>query len=142
MIVFGKTGGKATSMPVGFFWGGVSSIVITLLISAVVAWLVISQKITQDQVGYGVMILLIIASFAGAKVSYGKIKRQRMIVSFASGLVYFGILMSVTALFFGGQYNGVGETALMIFCGSALAFLQKGNQKPGVKKGKKKKGYR
>ena len=141
MAVFNTSGGKATSMPVGFFWGGVVSTVVTVLISAVMAWLVISQKIKESQIGYGIMVLLTLASFIGAKVSYGKIKRQRLVVSFGSGLVYFGILLCITALFFGGQYSGVGETGLMILCGSGLAFLSKGTSKSAVKRGKKRKGY-
>lgn len=141
MTAFGRTNGKATSIPVGLFWGGVSSTAITLLISAVIAWLVVSRKIRQDQIGYGVMVLLAMAAFFGAKVSYGKIKRQRLMVSVVSGVIYFGILLCITALFFGGQYSGVGETALMIFCGSGLAFLLKEPAKTGRERRKRRKGY-
>lgn len=137
-----KSGGKATSMPVGIIWGGLTCMILTLLQSAFVAWLVITQKIDQNQIGYGIMIVLVLSACFGAKVSFWKIKRQRLLVSAVSGLVYFGLLMSVTALFFGGQYSGVGETALMILCGAGLAFLLKRGPQKGHNKRKIKNAYR
>lgn len=64
------------------------------------------------------MVLLIVSSFAGAMISFGRIKRQRMLVCIVSGVIYFAILMSITALFFGGQYSAVGTTALLVLAGS------------------------
>lgn len=142
MTVFSASGGKATSMPVGFFLGGVASLAVTIVTSGILAWLVISQKLPENQIGYGVMVLLALASFSGAKVSYRKIKRQRLVVSMVAGAIYFGILLSMTALFFGGQYNAVGESALMVLCGCALAFLLKKGEKISMKSGKRRKGYR
>ena len=142
MTVFSVSGGKAASMPVGFFLGGVASLVVTIVTSGILAWLVISQKISENQIGYGVMVLLILASFSGAEVSYRKIKRQRLVVSMVAGVIYFGILLSMTAFFFGGQYNAVGESALMVLCGCGLAFLLKKGEKASLKTGKKRKGYR
>jgi len=74
------------------------------------------------------MIILILGAFTGSKVSYIKIKRQKIVVSLLSGAVLYMILLSITALFFGGQYSGVGETGLLILCGSTLSIISNLNQ--------------
>ena len=118
-----RNNGRASSMPAGFAWGGVVSMAMTLLLSAVLAWLIISEKMMQSQIGFAVMVILTVSSFLGAKAAAGKIRRRLLLVCICSGVVYLSVLLSITALFFGGQYSGVGESAMLIFCGSALAFL-------------------
>lgn len=117
--------GKASSIPAGLAWGGATSLIMTLVLAAILAWLVIGEKIQQSQMGYGIMAILTASSFLGAKTAFARIQRRRMMVCAGAGCVYLGILLSITALFFGGQYSGVGETAVMILCGCALAFLLK-----------------
>ena len=39
--------------------------------------------------------------------------------------VYFIVQLVMTGLFFGGKYSGVGETGLLIFCGSMLGVFIK-----------------
>lgn len=117
--------GKASSVPAGFVWGGVVSLTATVVFSTILAWLIIGEKVQQSQLGYGIMAILPVAAFLGAKTAFAKIQRRRLLVCAGAGVVYFGMLLSATALFFGGQYSGVGETGLMIFCGCLLAFLLK-----------------
>ena len=89
-----------------------------------------------EKVGYGIMVLLIVSSFAGAMISFGRIKRQRMLVCIVSGVIYFAMLMSMTALFFGGQYSAVGTTALLVLAGSGAAALLGLRQGRGAKRTK------
>ena len=42
-----------------------------------------------------------------------------------SGLVYFVTLLAITALFFGGQYEAVGVTGLLVFGASTAVGLLK-----------------
>ena len=123
MTVTRKATGRAASMPVGLTIGGVGSLIVTILCAAILAKLMEGEKLPGNGMGYGVMVMLLLASFLGAMAAFGKIKRQRVLVCLASGGIYFGILLSITALFFGGQYSGVGVTALLILCGSGLAAL-------------------
>lgn len=123
MVVNQKPTGRAMSMPGGLAIGGVTSLSVTLIIAAILAKLVEGETMPESSIGYGVMVLLMLASFAGAMVSCGKIKRQRLAVCLLSGVIYFLTLMAITALFFGGQYSAVGVTALLVLCGSALAIL-------------------
>ena len=137
-----NSNGKAPSMAVGLFWGGVTSLASTLVLSAVLSWLVLSQRVGEDKLGYGVMVLLAAASFLGAKISCRKVKRQRIAVSCMAGGAYMVTLLAMTALFFDGQYEGVGETALMVLCGCGLAVLLHREPKARQKPGKKRKVYR
>lgn len=116
-----KPTGRAVSIPAGLTWGGIVSLGSTLLFAAVIAKLLDMEKITWENVGYGVMCILLAASFLGAEFAYGKIKRQRIVVCLMSGLVYFVILLCITALFFGGQYEAVGVIFALVIGGSGCA---------------------
>ena len=123
MVANHKPTGRAVSMPVGLVTGVGFMAVWTLLGAMVVAKLVDSEIIQESAIGYGAAAILLSASFGGALVSFGRIKRQRMAVCFAAGGIYFLILLGTTALFFGGQYSGAGVTALLILAGSGAAVL-------------------
>lgn len=118
-----KPTGRTMSMPGGLAFGGLCSLVVTVVCAAFLAWLVSEEKVPEQGIGYGVMVLLILASFLGSMVSWSKIRRQRMVVCLLSGVVFFGMLLGITALFFGGQYSAVGVTALLVLCGNGLAVL-------------------
>ena len=125
--------GRASSMAAGLTAGALTALIITISGSAILAKVVEREWIEEGSIGYGVMVMLLLASYMAGAVSYGKIKRQRMLVCLSSGGIYFGILLSITALFFGGQYSGVGVTALLIVCGAILAILPGFQQKRGGK---------
>jgi len=118
-----KPSGRATSVPVGLAWGAGVEAVLTGAIAMLLAWLVDKEIMPQASIGYGVMVLLTMSAFLGAKTAIWKIKRRRLLISVLTGLLYFGMLMACTALFFGGQYQAVLETMLMIICGSILAAI-------------------
>lgn len=101
------------------------------------AKLVMDEKMAMEHVGYGIMILLLAASFLGAVTAQGKIKHRKMLVCLLSGLVYFIMLLAATALFFGGQYTGVGVTGLLILGGSGTAALATAGQGTNRKKKRK-----
>lgn len=110
-------------MPGGLAVGAGVSLGVTLLFALVLAKLVDSERMAFESIGYGIMALLLAASFLGALTAFGRIRRQRLLVCGLSGLVYFGLLLSITALFFGGQYDGVGVTALLVLAGCMSAGL-------------------
>ncbi len=118
-------------MPLGLVMGAGCSLGMTLALSAVAAKLIDSGTVGEGSIGYCAMIILMLSAWIGAAVSWRKIKRQRLAVIGISGVVYYAILLSATALFFGGQYRAMGVTALMVLCGCGLALLM------GMQKGKK-----
>lgn len=110
-------------MPAGIAVGGLTSLSITLVGVAVLAWLIHKERMAMDSVGYGIMALLLIASFLGAVTAHRKIRRRRMVVCTVSGITYLGMLLCIPALFFGGEYSGVLVTALLVAAGSFCAGL-------------------
>lgn len=129
MVLNRKVTGKAMSFPAGLAFGTMVSILTTLFLAAVLSWLTVSEILEESHLGYGIMVVLLSASFVGAKGALGKIKRQRFVVCLLSGAMYFVILTSLTVLFFGGKFEAVGISSLLILCGSVVAGLAGGQTK-------------
>ena len=123
MIKNQKPTGRAMSMPGGLAVGAAVSIGVTLASCVLLTKLILSGALNMDQIGYGVMVLLLAASFLGALTAQGRVKHQRSMVCMLSGLVYYLMLLCTTALFFGGQYSGVGVTGLLVLGGAGTAAL-------------------
>lgn len=123
MVVNQKATGKAISMPAGLAIGGTVSMAVTLIAAAVLARLLDTERLAWESVGYGIEFTLVLASFCGAMTAFWKVKRQRLVVCIVSGVLYFGMLLGVTALFFGGQYEAVLLTGGLILAGSGGAAL-------------------
>lgn len=96
---------------------------VTLCGAAVVAKLAETEILPEEKLGYGVMLVLLAASWTGGLLGKNKMKKQVLPVCLACGIGYFGLLILLTALFFGGEYSGVGASGLMILCGSILAAM-------------------
>lgn len=118
-----KATGRALSMPAGIGIGTAAAMLWTVLGAAITAALVSREVVMESAIGYGALIILVSAAFLSAKVSYHKIKHRRAMVMGISGCVYFLCLLAVNALFFGGQYAGVGVTIGAILAGSGCALL-------------------
>lgn len=142
MVLNQKPTGRASSIPAGLLFGAMASLGITLLAAALIAKLVSAEYIEESSIGYGIMAALLGASFAGALLASGKIKRQRLLVCTLSGLLYFLILLGITALFFGGQYEAVGVTGILVMGGSLLAVLTGGGASRGGRRRKHKSANR
>lgn len=123
MVWSGKPTGKASSLPMGLTIGCVVSMGFTLLAAALLAWLINSEKLAWENVGYGIMVGLLLASFTGAAVASAKVKHRRLLVCLLTGGCYILVLLCCTVLFFGGQYAGAGVTALLVLGGSGTAGL-------------------
>ena len=137
MVVNRKVTGTAVSVPKGLVLGGLISLGVTILGSALIAWLLNKEVMAQNKTGYGIMMMILLASFLGAQTASGTIKHRRMLYSLLSGVLYYLVLLSITALFFGGQYEAVGVTALLVFGGSGCSGLMALRSDGGGKRGKR-----
>ena len=126
--------GRAISFPEGITYGVLLAFLITILGTAAIAKLVDTELLAWESVGYGIMAVLMLGSFAGSKTAAEKVKRRKLLVCMVSGAVYFCILLAMTALFFGGQYHAVWETMLLIIGGSGVAALMELNDKGGKRR--------
>lgn len=137
-----KHSGKASSIPAGLVYSTVFSVGITLIMTAVFGKMIDSEMLSWESAGYGIMFMLLISSFWGAVAACARVKRQRLLVCGMSGLAYFAVLLSITALFFGGQYEAVGVTAGLIAGGCGTAALLGMRQNRGGNTRKRKYSYR
>lgn len=120
-------------MPAGLLTGTLGAAAVTLAGAAVTAKLVDQEILPQENIGYAVMVLLITAAWTGASLSKKRIKRRIGLVCLLSGACFYVLLLAMTALFFGGHYDGAGETALLVFCGSLLPAIGKSGGKSRTK---------
>ena len=107
----------ASSIPAGIGIGLLISIVITMAGAALTAYLIHKESIPEEGMGYGILLTLLLSAAAGAWIAMKRIQRLRMQMCMLSGLCYYLTLLALTALFFGGQYNGMGITALVVVGG-------------------------
>lgn len=133
-----KVGFSTSSIGKGLMIGIAVSIAITMAGAAVCAALISSETIAAGTDGYCAMAVLLLASMGGAVVGAGKVKEKRLYVCLLTAMAYILLLLSITALFFDGQYIGIGVTALVIFAGGvAAAFLGKnGGKRSHLRKSK------
>lgn len=132
------TTGKSFSVPGGLALGNGLSLCITVLMAILLAKLVSLEKMQWENIGYGIMLLLYISSLAGSALAASLIKHQRLVICLSAGLVYWVTLLSLTALFFGGQYSGMGVSALIILsgCGTVclLSGIRAGDHRPAARR--------
>lgn len=115
----------------GALVGGGFAFLWTIAASGILAWLIHSGRLPEETVGYGSMVILLTCSAIGSAMGYRKVRRQRLLICLCSGIAYMLMLVALTALFFGGQYTGIGVTMLLILGGSgttALLGMGKGNR--------------
>ncbi len=118
-----KVTGRASSVPAGLAWSLLTSMGITLLCCVALTALIAGEQIPETAIGYGAMGTLVLASVGGALTAAWRIKHRHLAMCLCSGLVYYLCLLCCTAMFFGGQYEGMGVTALVVFGCSLLAAL-------------------
>lgn len=123
MVANRKVTGTASSMPVGFTVAATGSLLMSIAGAALSGYLISKEVLQESSIGYCAMVLILLSSIVGAAIAVGRIKRRRVFVCMISGLIYFGILLCMTALFFGGQYQGIPVTGLLVLAGCALVAL-------------------
>ena len=139
MTVNRKVTGTASTIPAGLALAGVVSLGITAALSALTAWLILGETLPEGAAGYCAMGILVLSAAAGALTAICRTKRLRFQMGMAAGGIYFLSLLAITALFFGGIYDGAGVTALMILCGCGLVILlgPGGQNRAGCRRRKK-----
>lgn len=106
------------SVPAGIGVGILVSLFTTLIGTGILSWMLSGEKLQENAQDYGTVLILLLSSIAGAGTSVIVCKAKRLIVSLLAGIGYFLFLLACTALFFGGQYQRIGVTALVILAGS------------------------
>ena len=127
-----KQSGRAMSMTSGILVGTITALITGIIGICITAKLIEMEIIAYQKIGYGALITLVVSSWIGSITSIKRVKRQKNIAAILTGLCYYGLLLVIVAAFFGGEYNGVAETGLLILCGNILSILfESGNKNRG-----------
>ena len=140
MLLKKKVPGRLLAIPGGLAIGLFVSLLITVSAAALIAWLLSAQKIGESGVNALGMLTHCISAVAGSVIANVLVKRMRLQVCLISGVSYYIFLLGITALFFGGEYSGLGISAIIILVSSAAVafFPDKGKGKWKISR----KGYR
>lgn len=142
MLVNQKPTGRASTMAGGIAWGTAWAMLLTAGLGALLAFFVSREVVRQENLGYGVMVILFLGGAMAFGASYRRIKRRRLLVFVLSAVGLLGSLTALTALFFGGQFEGIFPTAMLIIGGSGTAFLLSARKGTGEKHRKMGKHFR
>ena len=115
-----KVTGTAKPMALGLVIGAGTALLILVITAMAIAWLVLGERMPVSAIGYGVMVAHLMAVSVGGIVGSTAIKHRKMLVCMIVGCLYYLCLIVCTAVFFGGQYQGMGVTALVIAGASGL----------------------
>ena len=107
---------------------GISTgVVLAFLGAAVLAKLLDMQVLPMEKVGYGILIIHLLAVFLSTKSAKAGAGKEGAIAAAVTAAGYYLILLTVNALFFGGGYVGLGYTTLLV-SGSAIAAILTGSK--------------
>ncbi len=123
MVANRKVTGRTLSVPAGIGLGAAACVVLTLAGAALLAWLSGRETISDSGLGIGCGLVLLISSSTGGILAAALIRKQRLMVCTITAASYYGILLGMTALLFGGQYQGMGVTLVCVLAGAALAAM-------------------
>ncbi len=129
-----KVTGTISTMPAGLAIGLLAGLSVTAAGSCIVAWMIQSEKLAESSAGIGSAAILLLAAMTAALTSWMRIRHRRVMVCMCSGALYYLSLLCITALFFGGVYQGMAVTGLIVFGGSmcaALLGLSRGGKRYG-----------
>ena len=132
-----KRKGTTIGIPAGLGIGALISLLTTLAGAALVSYLVAAEKIGEGTIGVSAMIILAVAAAVGAWCAVCVVKRLRLQVCMMTGACYYLSLLALTALFFGGRYQGMGISALIVLGGCTLVALIPSKNGQFFKKGKR-----
>ena len=121
MVVNRKVTGKAMPLPMGLALGLGISLVITLSVVGLLANMILNEKLGEQAIGYGAMVIVPVSTAIGALMAALAVKHQWLAVCAGVGGLYYLSLLSITALFFGGQYSGMGFTSFLVLLGIGVA---------------------
>ena len=118
MVTNKRVFGRAGSMAKGVLVGTIAALVITIAVALLLTQLILSDKMDFTVLGYSAMIMLPLASAVSALISVGIVKRRRMQTAMLAGVAYFVMLSLINFIFFGGHFDGLLVTILLILGGA------------------------
>ena len=118
-----RKNGRAASLPAGILTGALTGLAVSVVGALAAGKMLDLEWIPIASIGYLAMVILLVSAYTASQSAWARVKHKRAAVSLGAGGSYYLMLLAVTALFFGGQYTGMGVTALMVLAGSGSSVL-------------------
>ena len=128
-----KVTGTAPSLLRAVACGITASCVCAILWAAVLAKLLDGEVIKMETVGYWAMAAHVTAVLAGGLFAAGRAGHRRVLAIGLTGAGYYICLLLVNALFFGGQFSGLGVTFLLVAAAVGVGTLTAGKGNAGTR---------
>lgn len=129
-----KTKGKGSVLSGGLI-GGTVSIILTLLLTSVFAWMIVSERLEENLTGYGNVAVILLSSVAGSVTGIKISGAKPMITAAIVYVVYMVTMLLLTAVAFDAKYEGIGVTMTLTAAGSVTpALLMLGKSSTGKRR--------
>ena len=117
-------GRQGKKIPVGIGIAMLYAMVVMLAGALVLTWLLSTERIQEGAISYGGMITLILSAGAASSVAIYHVRQNVLPVSVGTSFSFIIALLGINALFFDGNYEGIGATTLVILgTGIAVAMV-------------------
>ncbi len=128
----------AARLPVSIAIGTAVGMIGALSGAAVLTTMILNGKIGESSMRYGCLAVLAVSAILGSLIAALTANERKFIAATATGASMFAVLISCTALFFGGQYSGIAVTLLLTvgigLCVGMISSKKKGRSFKRVKK--------
>lgn len=128
-----KATGTAPSLLRAVSYGITASCTCAILWAAVLAKLLDGEVIKMETVGYWAMAAHVTAVLAGGLFAAGRAGHRSVLAIGLTGAGYYICLLLVNALFFGGQFAGLGVTFLLVAAAVGVGTLTAGKGSAGTR---------
>jgi len=102
--------------------------IVTIMLSVLVAAAINYEWMDFDKTGYASMAILLISGFQCGRA--GK-WNESPFAGAVSAALYLLLLLMVNALFFGGEFHGIGVTGIILALGTAMGMIRRGKKSGG-----------
>lgn len=123
MVVNQKSASASKSLPVRLALGWCVAVLATLAGALTLSALILSGRTGWGTIGYGAMVVLLLASYLGSACSCKFATGRGLLSCGLFAMIYFFTLVSITVLFFGSQFGTVWLLAILVAGGAAAAML-------------------
>lgn len=99
------------------------SMIVSLLLSAIAAWLVSGERLPQSAIGGSALPVQLVSTFAGCITAVLISGKMPAIIASACAGGYFAILICINILVLDSSLSGIGKGIFAVLGGAALSVL-------------------
>ena len=99
--------------------GVACSFLVTMVVTAIFAAMISKKLIPEERIDYCTVVILLVSTIAGAVIAISKCDK-RVLTGIYIGIAYLAMLLTLTAILFGGEYQRIGVTSSIVLIAAML----------------------